>query len=369
MAKIVSKSAPFLRICRNCGERVSDGATACKKCKATDFYETETDYLQAHYEIIGDTLVRCAHEEKKMWLPSFLRTVGSHAFAECKKIEEIEFPFGLKEIGENAFGNCNALQKISLPTDIERIGTGAFAYCHALKTVEYRGSLDGFLEIEQTDLFRGLARPTLYIDGAPLEELIVPAWVTELKEKQFWGAKFLKKVVLPPTVKRIGAHAFEFCEQLEEVVFSEGLEHIESYAFLGTGVKEIVLPESLKMMDACVFQSCKNLTRATVKKNLRQIGVSAFEKCTSLREVVIAEGLHTIQTSAFRGCTNLEKIIIPKSVRAVAMWAFKDCSKSKLRIYARAFWKPRFWRGGSCSWNPNRCPVKWNYKKERDKNG
>ncbi len=41
----------------------------------------------------------------------------------------------------------------------------------------------------------------------------------------------MKRLVIPDTVEKIGDYAFEYCIELEEIVFSKNLKSIGKYAF------------------------------------------------------------------------------------------------------------------------------------------
>lgn len=69
------------------------------------------------------------------------------------------------------------------------------------------------------------------IDGLPYS-------VTSVEGRGFKGAKYVKSVKLPNSVKRIGMNAFEGCEGLESVVIPDQARvdiPVESYGFGGNG--------------------------------------------------------------------------------------------------------------------------------------
>ena len=115
-----------------------------------------------------------------------------------------------------------------------------------------------------------------------------------------------KNIVIPnkikgEAVKKIGKKAF-FKTKVEKVTISEGIETIESGAFLGVNsLKEINFPNSLK-----------------------KIGEMSFFK-TSLSEIKLDEGLLEIGKRAFSNCSNLAKINFPNTLTKVEDSAFEKC--------------------------------------------
>ena len=64
-----------------------------------------------------------------------------------------------------------------------------------------------------------------------ITEIIIENGLEEIDERAFSQCKQLKRIVIPPSVKKIGSFAFTGCTSLEEVCLSEGLEELENTAF------------------------------------------------------------------------------------------------------------------------------------------
>ncbi len=70
-----------------------------------------------------------------------------------------------------------------------------------------------------------------------------PDWI---KHPNAENNKKIQKLVIPSSVKTIGAEAFSFIDSLSEVVLNEGLEFIDEYAFANCpNLTELKLPDSL----------------------------------------------------------------------------------------------------------------------------
>ena len=68
-------------------------------------------------------------------LPASVTTIGKHAFLNCRVLQSVSFSDGLTTIGKLAFGSCHALQSITLPASVTTIGEYAFSFCKALQQV------------------------------------------------------------------------------------------------------------------------------------------------------------------------------------------------------------------------------------------
>lgn len=72
---------------------------------------------------------------KSVVIPDTVRHIGSKAFLECKKLDEIKMSRNVKFIGSAAFKNCNLLKSIELPEGVLQIGNEAFCGCKNLHEI------------------------------------------------------------------------------------------------------------------------------------------------------------------------------------------------------------------------------------------
>jgi hypothetical protein len=87
-----------------------------------------------------------------------------------------------------------------------------------------------------------------------IEELVLPAGMTEIPGCMCENWRELKRVVLPSTLKKIGNAAFCNCMKLEEIVLHDGLEVIRDNAFENcVSLKHLELPVSLKYIGSNTF--------------------------------------------------------------------------------------------------------------------
>ena len=64
-----------------------------------------------------------------------VREIESFAFAQCKKIKEVEIPEGITKIDSGTFSNCYNLSSVILPESLTVVGNGAFSSCIKLHTI------------------------------------------------------------------------------------------------------------------------------------------------------------------------------------------------------------------------------------------
>lgn len=125
---------------------------------------------------------------------------------------------------------------------------------------------------------------------------IIPEGTTYVKDEAFKNCKELKSVVIPNSVKGIGAKSY-YCYPGSNKVY-------------------------LRYEGNC-FEGCINLTNIRIPNTVSYIGYRAFYGCTSLTNIVIPDSVKRIDYEAFCGCTSLTNIVIPDSVTSIAKCAFE----------------------------------------------
>ena len=119
-------------------------------------------------------------------------------------IRRVILPDNVVEIGRFAFTNSR-IQEINLPASLKKLSDGLLWRCE-------------------------------WFSANPL---VIPEGITEIPNNCFSGCKAFKKLVLPQSLKKIGAWAF-YDTRMEEMNLPEGLENIREYAFFALRRYEIL---------------------------------------------------------------------------------------------------------------------------------
>ena len=81
--------------------------------------------------------------------------------------------------------------------------------------------------------------------------------VVKIAENAFIEHPSLISVSIPKTVRVIGSYAFASCKKLRKVVFEEGLQYINNWAFISCNIEDITLPNSLIFLGENAFLGSK----------------------------------------------------------------------------------------------------------------
>lgn len=230
--------------------------------------------------------------------------IADGVFTGNTKITYISVPKGVTAIGENAFKGCTALKGMTIPTGVETIEASAFEGCSALT------------------------------------QFALPATVTGIGSRAFYGDTRLFMVYMRNAdiskLQTIGDYAFYGCSALTQFcsdtsfTFPAGLASIGEAAFQGCrSIKSVAFSDNITVMGAHVFEGCSTLTEVVLPKRLDSIPQYAFADCRALVLVSFGDGNQTkeIESYAFKGCYSLGSIEFSWYVQRVAAYAFINCTK------------------------------------------
>ena len=124
----------------------------------------------------------------------------------------------------------------------------------------------------------------------------------------------IQTVVIPNTIKAIGALSFNNCKKLTQVTFStnSNLTYVNGSAFANCVKLEKIdfSSTTLKGLDVLAFRGCTSLKEVTFSNTLVEIREHAFYKCSALSEIDFPQSLTKIEGGAFAYCTSLKRVSI-----------------------------------------------------------
>ena len=129
--------------------------------------------------------------------------------------------------------------------------------------------------------------------------------------------------VIDPSVNIVRRGAFEGRRQLVSVIFHDGLEIVEEYAFLDcVSLREIKLLGVREIRDEA-FRCCYALSDVEFGDRLEIIGMGAFT-CCSLSSIKMPS-VRTVQFEAFRSCTKLFEAEFGIDLETIGVNSFIFC--------------------------------------------
>ena len=237
-------------------------------------------------------------------LPKYLESIGVTAFKGCIALKEIYIPDGVL-IESAAFSDCISLKTVRLPSDLKKIPMGAFQ----------NTALDN-IELPQT-----------------LEVIGSQAFCVDKKYSE--TAKTLSSIVIPASVKSIGASAFSGRENLRDItILSTELEYFGIAVFADTAWEQ-AQPDGLTYLREDILYCYKGEmpadTTLTIPSEVKYIAGGAFGSFLTpkpnLKKIVLPDGVKLLGENTFANCTALEEIVWqPKDLTSLPDGTFQYCT-------------------------------------------
>lgn len=270
-------------------------------------------------------------------IPNTIEWISSRAFANCTSLLKVKFEKNSKllEIGSNAFSGCSALYNIDLPDSVNTVSKGAFDNCPNELFKTENGLI--YLSSKNNEYFALIG-----VEDKNLTNYNIGQGVQVIAAEAFSECKAMKVVVIPYSVVAIGDRAFDYCYNLESVVFDSNSQLI--------------------IIGANAFSMCQNLRSINIPSTVLEIGQGAFHRCglvvftednliylsndnnkyfavigvldKGLLSYNINNETKVIAVSAFSDCDSLVEIEIPSSVSAISRQGFFDCNGLKKVVIA-----------------------------------
>ncbi|MDD6094944.1 MAG: leucine-rich repeat protein [Clostridia bacterium] len=231
-----------------------------------------------------------------MTLPESLTSIGDNAFFDCSKCLEIAIPKNVTQIGESAFKYCDSILSVTLPEGLKEVKTGTFASCASLKRVIMYPSVE---KIGYSAFVGFNLRNFSY-----------------LGTEEQWNS-----IVIEAKNYDLTDAPRNYCAAISEV------EPLIIYGFAGESVdwalnydaKEITLsgegsageyefrPNGLESSAKWGKYSVITET-VVVEEGITDLGVLSFYNFASLKEVRLPASLESIGLNVFLGCTALSDV-------------------------------------------------------------
>ena len=139
---------------------------------------------------------------------------------------------------------------------------------------------------------------------------------------------------------------------ITDIVLQDGITHIGSYAFYGTGITSIDIPDTVETIGASAFWFCTSLESVSIPASVSSIEKGTFNTCRALTNIEFddptsilsigasafaATGLKTLDLSeltslteikdgAFQRSPSLTSVTLPASLESVGFETFNSCS-------------------------------------------
>jgi len=235
---------------------------------------------------------------KEITLHPNTKVILNNAFSIRKNLEKVTLNEGLERIENSAFDRCVYLKEINFPSSLKLIGKNAF-YCTNIKTLDLSKCIN-------------LKLSEMAFASSTICDITLPNNLEKIPFRCF-EYNYFSSINLPNSLKEIDSYAFNACNYLKEI----NLKNIEK---IGNGA----------------FQYCTNLENIIFGKNLKHLCEYCFYNCTKLKEIDLSNTKLTyLAEGIFAECTNLEKIKLPNILKTLKRVCLYNTKITKLNLPPR----------------------------------
>ena len=253
---------------------------------------------------------------KTVTLPDNLEDLQAAVFMDCTSLEEVIFPETCNVRSLKPLKGAASSGGADLGTALPYNYKGYFNGCTSLETLVLPKSLR---KIEQYALYGGQYRKivfpaglttidpqALFFNCSRLEEVTLPALITEYAPYMFAGCQSLTKINTNATITKYPDHCFDNANPCW-LRLDPNLEY-GTYVFANMGRESLEFPEGFTVIPDGMFSGWKNLKNLNLE-GIEEIGTKAFDGCESITKIVFPESVKTVWKKAFN-CKNLESVEI-----------------------------------------------------------
>lgn len=120
----------------------------------------------------------------------------------------------------------------------------------------------------------------------------------------------ISNLKFPSTIKSIGAFAFQYCNNIGDIVLPNGIEGVGEGAFRNSSMTSIEIPDTIHVFPRYAFADCPNLEKVTFKAYCEDRGDGTFDRLQISNFVFIGDrNLKTIIASSVNAAPLITSII------------------------------------------------------------
>ena len=236
---------------------------------------------------------------------------GMFMFQLCAKLNTIVLPNTLKTIGDYAFSN-SGLTSIVIPKTVTEIVGSAFEV-PSLTSLQVEEGNETYYSQNNAIYERATG---ILVRGCSASG--IPEGVEEIGKEAFSNAS-LESIILPRTLKKIGARAFAYNDKVDDVYIPAGVTEIDESPFMMCFPKSITVDKDNQTFDS--RDNCNAIIETATNKLIQ----------ASVGTTTIPATVTTLGRDAF-ALLPLNKVDIPQSVTNMR-YAFMNIRSLTFRVH------------------------------------
>ncbi|MBE6977086.1 MAG: hypothetical protein E7438_00380, partial [Ruminococcaceae bacterium] len=269
-------------------------------------------------------------------MPVTVRTIASKAFKNCDNLVNADLSPELLYLGDEAFFDCDMLEKADVVFGLEYLGAYAFAYSEKLQKAYIPASISSIAGNPYMGC-SGIQSFELDPDSTDFREYEGVLYNVDMTVLLYYPASLTAEVfTFPETVREIAPGAFAGA-QMKNFVVPEQILEIPDYAFSSAAIESITFHPGVQSVGAHAFEGCQNLNNVAIPYTVKEIGDYAFANCTGLTNFSFEEIPATVEptklgTHLLDGCTGITELILHDRMTSIPSYMFANTSITNVVI-------------------------------------
>lgn len=307
---------------------------------------------------------------RTLTLPRTLRHINDNGLSDYRAITDLEIPANVERMGDYIVNDCPQLQRIKVnaevPPTLGSLGADSYyedgytAYRH-LRIVIPRESFHAYRLVSawNTDYNvliggdEGITVSTGKIAAGDLGHVVVEeaGYLQEVNKLIIEGelnsddwskigqmTNLTELDLSKALIDEIPSYAFNERGAIDKVVLPPTLKKIGNYAFQRTSLTSVNIPDNVETIEEAAFRQIKQLQEVHLPDSLTSLGRYAFSSCSSLRTVKIPTKLKEIPWYAFDGCKSLQSVELHDSITGFGDYSFRSCDLREITLPKSTTW-------------------------------
>jgi hypothetical protein len=201
------------------------------------------DNQKGDFVLINHLLIKYNGQDEEVIIPDRVKIIEDGSFQNNSYIKKVRIPDGVLSIECGAFSGCSNLVEVNIPDSVVIIGTDALRNCTSLEKI--------YIPESVTDIYPDILTGTKYHENLTGDFFIINGTLLEYLGQE-------STVIIPESVRKIGYNLFYKNDIITEVIFPDGITHLENTFLFCNNLISIVIPDSVTCISNEFLFKCES---------------------------------------------------------------------------------------------------------------
>lgn len=268
-----------------------------------------------------------------------VRNIQDSAFWNDEGLTALSIGNNVEEIGFSAFSFCDNLKEISFGEKLKKIEYAAFSYVNNVNAYTVASNNATYTALDGSLYTKDMKTLVYYAGGKKDKKFTVPSTVTIIGQEAFFKCDNLEEVVISDGVESLGMSALSYCDNLKKISIGKNLRILGSGTFVGSDkLKDVTISEenaNFQMLDGVIYSKDGKIlhlylpsnteTSYVVKDGVTTVSAQAIYFNSYLQSVTISDSVEMFGNAVFAGCNNLKEVRIGSGLKTIGAVSFDYC--------------------------------------------